>query len=374
MYSHGSSARIGIGKRGHGGKEYKPPPERKSNTAGQRVPPPLKECNCLVQLDLAEYSNRGGTTNPISTTSQSVPSRRLHRSFRGGDPTHSDSQNIASRRKTVHDCEHYVRSSFGAHLVIPGRNQCGPVAIVGRTWHDAVPATAYVLQQLDWTTLVRDDVGDPPDTNSRDGDEYSVVTSTTSGGDGWGTRPMLLNGRIQLNVKDPHDSIISGVFLPDPSTFITPPTSNACFTSLQPWWIFQSSTWTVLACRVTLPGPEVNAHDKLSSSSSSSCPSPWSSAEHISTRANANTDTDTTTTTTFLQTCVDNVRFRWGNDRFNDLEMFISNVVGDDNDNHNQIILNGQAIAFAGGNRTSATILFQEIVQASSPSTETSVI
>jgi hypothetical protein len=117
MYSYGSSARA-TGKSGHGGRNYRPPPERKDTSC---TPPPLKECSCLIILDIAEYQNL-------------QPMGRLHTIFGG--------------RETMQHCETFVRSEFTVHLIIPGRKQAGSVAIAAQTYRQALPAVAWLLQRF----------------------------------------------------------------------------------------------------------------------------------------------------------------------------------------------------------------------------------
>lgn len=168
MYSYGSSARAG-GKKGHGGREYRPPKPRKDHTA---TPPPLKECSCLLQFDLPEYE----TTSP----------RRQHRAFGGRDRLQS--------------LEKELRSLYQVHLVVPGRNQTGPVAVVGASNRQAFPAAVWFLKSL-------------------------LVNSDT----------LHIPGKIQRQVKDPNDITIEG-------NWIIPSTSN---TSLR--WVFRSDNWSILA-------------------------------------------------------------------------------------------------------------------------------
>jgi hypothetical protein len=117
MYSYGSSARA-TGKSGHGGRNYRPPPERKDPSC---TPPPLKECSCLILLDIAEY--------------QSLQSTGILHIVFGG-------------RETMQHCETFVRSEFTVHLIIPGRKQAGQVAIAAHTYRHALPAVARLLQRL----------------------------------------------------------------------------------------------------------------------------------------------------------------------------------------------------------------------------------
>ena len=122
MYSHGSSSstRVGVdGKQGHGGRNYRPPPERRDRNA---APPPLKECHCLLQFHVEEYQVPQPSTG------------RIHQSLGGRDQ--------------VLLLERSIRNRFTCHIIIPGKKQGGPVAIVGDTYNQTFPAAAWFLQQL----------------------------------------------------------------------------------------------------------------------------------------------------------------------------------------------------------------------------------
>mmetsp|Transcript_19608 Transcript_19608/g.29095 ORF Transcript_19608/g.29095 Transcript_19608/m.29095 type:complete len:245 (-) Transcript_19608:51-785(-) len=166
MYSYGSSARAG-GKRGHGGREYRPPKSRKDATA---TPPLLKECSCLLQFDLPEYA----------TTS----TRRRHTAIGG--------------RERLQSLETELRSRHQVHLVVPGRNQKGPVAIVGASYRQAFPAAACFLKSLT----------PPSDTST-------------------------IPGRIKQHVQDPNDIIIEGHW-------------NVPLATKHLHWVFRSARWSIL--------------------------------------------------------------------------------------------------------------------------------
>lgn len=121
MYSYGSSARAGGGKRGHGGRPYRPPPDRSKKDA---APPPLKQCDCLIELDLPEYAT------PVDV---------------GGGRTHAA---FGSSREAVERTVRIVRTRFQCHLQIPGRNQGKAVALVASSLEDAIPACHHVMQQI----------------------------------------------------------------------------------------------------------------------------------------------------------------------------------------------------------------------------------
>jgi hypothetical protein len=119
MNSYGSSSRVATGKQGHGGRNYRPPPDRKDPNS---TPPPLKQCDCLVELDLPEYA----------TPQQEG---RVHATFRGG-------------RQAVQDSTKVIRSVYCCHLKIPGRSKGGPVGVVAKTTAQAIPACHCLMQQL----------------------------------------------------------------------------------------------------------------------------------------------------------------------------------------------------------------------------------
>lgn len=118
MYSYGSSSRVATGKGGHGGRNYRAPPERKDPNS---TPPPMKQCDCLVELDIPEYA---------------APQQegRTHVAFGG--------------RESMQAATKIMRSMYCCHLEVPGRNKGGPVGIVAQTLHKAIPACYYLIQQL----------------------------------------------------------------------------------------------------------------------------------------------------------------------------------------------------------------------------------
>lgn len=118
MYSYGSSARVGVGKQGHGGRPYRPPRKTRDPSA---VPPPLKECSCLVEMHLPEYSSP-------------QPNGRQHECFGG--------------RQVMERSQHALRSDYQVHLMIPGRNKEGPVSLVAKTYREALPALAFLFEKL----------------------------------------------------------------------------------------------------------------------------------------------------------------------------------------------------------------------------------
>ena len=256
MYSYGSSARVGTGKRGHGGKEYRPPKKRRDPNA---TPPPLKQCSCLIELHLPEYQakQREG---------------RQHYSFGG--------------RQSVERCITRIRSDYQVHLMVPGKNQEGPVNMVGKSYRETVPALAWLKNQL----IVNDS----------------------------------FRGRIHPNVKDLQDQVIEGII---------PLPGDDNRDKYLPFWLFQSTTWSVVVCdlfdnqaRVSEDTTDNDAKDN--------------SQQH------SNEGLDRATA---LQTCLDNIVFRLGKDSIGKLDIFF-----DDNLER----------AFAVGGTEQCNVLFHEVTSA----------
>lgn len=121
MYSYGSSARVGggSGKRGHGNRPYRAPPDRSKQ---ETQPPPLKQCDCLVELDLPEY------LTPLA-----------------GEPRH---HGTFGGRQGMQRVVRHVRSQLQCHLQIPGKNQGNPVALVASSLEEALSACFCVMQHV----------------------------------------------------------------------------------------------------------------------------------------------------------------------------------------------------------------------------------
>lgn len=178
MFSYGSSARAGVVRRSHGGRPYRPPPERREPNA--KTPPPLKECTCLIEIDAPEYQ----MTEPLG---------RQHLCFGG--------------REQMEQCQRTLRSSYHVHLMVPGKKQMGPLSIISKSAHEAIPALAWLLEN--W------DAGE-------------------------------IEGRIYRNVSEGRDSVLRGVFpcrTQGRSLDGDFPSSSLS----QPFWLFQSPQWAVLA-------------------------------------------------------------------------------------------------------------------------------
>jgi hypothetical protein len=306
MYSYGSSTRVGVGKRGHGGRNYRPPPDRKNN--GDLVPPPLKACSCLLQLDIPEYMKEcdvQGTESDnehATSTVNSLERRRTHMCFPG--------ETIEERRKSMQHLSKRIRSKFGVHLQIPGRAQRGPVAIVGKSYRDAIPATAWFLQKL---------------VLPLDGDDVNSVVHVT--------------GRIQRNIKDPNDVVLEGKWRPTSLQGL----QEVENTHLQPFWLFQSDVWSVMACDLltaTKSGP------------SSPCVADASEPKDI---------------LGSLQICLDNFQFQIGSHGLHGLDIFLHNLFDNDTkakgNDGSKTKHPAWSMAFAAGHPEKVNPLFQEIRQ-----------
>jgi len=182
MYSYGSSTRVGVGKRGHGGREYRPPRKRRDPNA---TPPPLKECNCLVEIHLEEYA-------------RPEPLGRQHSSFGG--------------RRAMEQCEKVMRSDYQVHFMIPGKKQQGPVNMVAKTYREAIPALTCLLAQ-----------------------HLTIVEESTR----------IIRGRVHRNVKDHGDQVLDGSFFVQRRRSAE---NGDTHSQSLPFWLFQSPEWSVLAC------------------------------------------------------------------------------------------------------------------------------
>lgn len=268
MYSYGSSARVGIGKSGHGGRNYRPPKPRRDPNA---TPPPLKQCNCLCQLDLPEYR---------------VASPRSHTAFGG--------------RNNLSKMEQQLRSLFYVHLVVPGRKQAGPVAIVGASYRQVVPAALYFLGRLHL-----------PATSSSQSTENAVHR---------------LSGRIQRNFQDRNDRALEG--------FWVVPTRGQNDADQgesprpAPLWIFESPQWSAMGCVL----PELDETEDNGTGEANEL--------HRS-------ESNSTNMEDILLASVDNIKFRCGT--LDGLDIFLHD---------------SPPGAFGAGKCSLATILFEEVQKA----------
>jgi hypothetical protein len=275
MYSHGSSARVGVGKSGHGGRNYRPPRPRRDPNA---TPPPLKECACLLQIDLQEYAAK---------------SPRVHLAFGG--------------REALQRLESQLRSHCLVHLVVPGRKQAGPIAIVGKTYQEALPAAAWLLSRL----------------------QLEEEGTTT------------LEGRMQRNVKNPQDVAIAGRWHYLRTTQDSLSDDSSSRHNIQPYWLFQSESLSVMVCPLSLAMDDFYEDEDGTSESVNI----EATTDNIR-NEDKNDDTPYPLMVT-LKTCVDNVIFRLGN--LNGLDVFVQDY---------------PPMALCAGIPQDARILYEEVTRA----------
>lgn len=307
MYSHGSSARAGVGKRGHGGRNYRPPPNRKDLDSS---PPPLKQCSCLLQVDLPEYA-------------VAQPSGRAHEAFGG--------------RNGLQECERRLRTQFLVHLVVPGRKQKGPIAIVGKTYQEALPAAHFLLLQL------QPQLQPLPLSQLRDQQERI-------------TNIAFLEGRIQRNVKNIQEAICVGRWqLPAYRTG----SNNFAATAVEPYWLFRSDSFSVLACPLTTGiGANANAPGNNASATTTNN---FNSTNATNASGNSNEAEEESVVTNVLETlktCVDNLQFQTGS--LDGLDVFVS---------HRSFPV---PTAFSAGNPGQMEQLYREIIQTETTATHAS--
>ena len=250
----------------------------------------------MIQLDIPEYAQLA----PPTAQGQQI---RLHWSFPG--------PNLDERKRSLAQTEKRLRSKFGVHLVVPGRKQTGPLAVAGKSIKEVLPAVNYLMGIL-----------------LLDGDHTNTAVLPSNG--------RFLNGRIMRNVKDPNDVVLSGRFLQPPTLQTANETNDL---SLNPYWLFESPSWSVVACPLSLS--ETETADNQSS-------------EHQDAIAEA------------LQISFDNLRFRMGNAALSNLQIFLhSPPPPAPNDNTTESPTLPDQRAFAIGDPTSSAIrdLFREIQQ-----------
>lgn len=361
MYRHGSSARVGVGKRGHGGRDYRPPKQK--NDPSKLVPPQLKECSCMVQLDVLEYSEVavaavvGRTSTPTGEEEQQQPQgRRLHLCFEGSS--------LDQRKKSLKNVEQVLRSGFGVHLVVPGRSQAGPVAVVGKSCKDTLPAVEYLMHRLVLTGN-NDNNNNNFSMNSSNNRDDESQTPPTDFTEVSSSSPSFLKGRIMRNVKDPNDVVLSGRFLqqqPQPnhhhhrlvsqqqeSSFCPCTNENTNNDGddsdddgihLEPFWLFESESWSIMVCPLTLPSLPKQQQQQIQ-----------------------------TAIVEALQVGFDNLQFRLGNTALSELDIFLhqppSSASPPNSNTNANVIVTPPPKAFASGDPASACIqtLYREILQ-----------
>jgi hypothetical protein len=48
-------------------------------------------------------------------------------------------------REAMEKCQKTLRSSYHVHLMVPGKNQLGPLSIIAKSIQEAIPALAWLL-------------------------------------------------------------------------------------------------------------------------------------------------------------------------------------------------------------------------------------
>lgn len=313
----------------------------------------------MVQLDVLEYSQiAGGGGGVVEGATPSIPTgeeeqhqqpqgRRLHLCFEGS--------NLNQRKKSLKNVEQVLRSGFGVHFIVPGRNQAGPVAVVGKSYNETLPAMEYLMHRLIVTAGNNNDGVSSNHNNRDDDDETQVPPADVT--EASVSSPSFLEGRIMRNVKDPNDVVLSGRFLQQPQTMLNhhhrlvsqQEESSFCPSNienndgddsdddvihLQSYWLFESESWSIMVCPLTIPSLPEQQQQKQQTQSQ-------------------------TAIAEALQVGFDNLRFQLGNAALSQLEIFLHTPPND------TIVAPSPPKAFASGDPASTCIqaLYREILQ-----------
>ena len=405
MYSYGSTARVGSGKRGHGGRNYRPPKERRDPNS---TPPPIKLCRCVLEFNIEEYNhvepqgrihrvltgnrNRSGeggdhrnnnansNGSGVAVDSNSGTRNDAGRGVRGGGRGRGgrrgsgNNNNSNNPQHVIKELERYLRSQYCVHLIIPGKKQTGPVAIFGETYRQALPAAVYLLNHIWKIESTRGSSSEQPTTTASQ--SPPPLSSLTLNGRIFVNNAQELNptagiaGRWNFfshsNKKNNNDSI-----------------NNDTTPLLQPYWLFQSSTWSALACPLLQDQEQIidnNNNDAKGDKQEAKVEQYASSGEDTTTTQAATTTTNTTTTNDDadadassssqtdqqqqqqqleqLKICLDNVIFRLGNTKLSQLDF----IINTDDDNLS-------CVAIGVGPTSQVEILHKEICSVSSKNT-----
>jgi len=215
----------------------------------------------MVQLDIPEYAELA----PVVVVEEQQQRRRLHLCFQG--------RNSQERKKSLSTTEKALRSGFGVHLVVPGRNQKGPLAVVGKSIQETLPAVDYLLHQL-------------------------VLENNA------------LTGRIMRNVKDSNDVVLSARFHLQrmQSSIASNDNADEDFFTLQPYWLFESDSWNAMVCPLSLPQSRTGN---------------TSSTNNNDENKNLQHPDEQKAIAEALQIGFDNLRFRIGNAALSTLNIFL---------------------------------------------------
>ena len=305
MYSYGSSARAGVGKRGHGGRNYRPPKERRDPDT---TPPPLRQCRCVLEFEIEEYA-------------RPEPQGRNHVLLTGGQGTANNGSGN-NPQNVIKDLERCLRSQFLVHLVIPGRKQTGPVAIYGETYRQALPAAAYLLRHV-W--MIKDQ------NSTRNSIESPPTTEPSS-------TKITLNGRVFVNnaqESNPTGHVGKWNYSSSSYSAMNQNNKNNDFLAITPYWLFQNPAWSVLTCELQ----EADDNPDNNNNSDDNEKKEEEKNEKIETASSTGKDHvyGTTTTTAAaaaaaavassplerMKICLDNAIFRLGTSRLSQLDFII---------------------------------------------------
>ena len=200
---------------------------------------------------------------------------------------------------------------------------------------ETIPATAYLMKRLIFD--------DPPTNSSSSSSSSNAATTASTSAAAAGTNNtsssivFFLTGRIQRNVKDPNDVVLSGRFFQH-QRLSQQQQMDAAATQflLSPYWLFESASWNVMVCPLTSPTLQQHQqqHQQRKSSitplstvsgdeKSSSSSMTQSSSSSSSSSSMTKQEETSTMILEALQTCVDNLRFRLGNLALSELDIFL---------------------------------------------------
>ena len=164
MFSYGSRAGV-TGRCGHGGNQPpRRPNRRRTENTNEKTPPPVKQCDCIIQLRVEEYCEPTENDEP-----------RQHTSFIQG-------------RKGMENCKKILRRTYGVHLLVPGKHQKGNISILSQSHEQAIPAVHWLLSQMTIVAMP---------CSSSDGSNTHRVEGTfhyNSSNQGKENKPQTLNG------------------------------------------------------------------------------------------------------------------------------------------------------------------------------------
>lgn len=188
-------------------------------------------------------------------------------------------------------CQRILRSQYQVHLMVPGKKQIGPMSVISKGLHDAIPALAWLLENINTECNIE--------------------------------------GRVYRDVSEGRDSALRGIFpCPMHSQDEGEPSSLP-----QPFLLFQSPTWVILACRLHFDRED----------------SPENEKEPGQPDDNASPERVAGDSVSAMQTCLDNIVFQLGREAVRKLDIFVDSY---------------QEYAFAVGDPGQADVFRKEITTA----------